>query len=212
MIRLRRLAAPAVLFCALAVPPAASAASVYTGVLSESFTVSLLPDEYRYDTRPLRISFVADLSQVNVGFLMFSEDRVFEVTYDQGPGEPRGYFSDTIDLYEDYTGLLGPAGFSTVIDTFDNPSCDPYEGPAYYCEHYYPSALYLDGQTVGGPVPYTLTISAVPEPWTWVMMIVGFGATGAVVRANRRRPLEVFAEPLAGCSLHKFTCARPSFG
>ncbi len=31
------------------------------------------------------------------------------------------------------------------------------------------------------------SLSAVPEPATWAMMIVGFGAVGSMVRASRRR-------------------------
>ncbi|MDO9432589.1 MAG: PEPxxWA-CTERM sorting domain-containing protein [Phenylobacterium sp.] len=31
------------------------------------------------------------------------------------------------------------------------------------------------------------TISAVPEPATWAMMIIGFGAVGSMVRTSRRR-------------------------
>ena len=31
------------------------------------------------------------------------------------------------------------------------------------------------------------TLSAVPEPATWAMMIVGFGAVGSMVRTSRRR-------------------------
>lgn len=56
-----------------------------------------------------------------------------------------------------------------------------------------------DGQTgygIGNDFPwsdqgYTLATfalsSAVPEPATWAMMIVGFGAVGAMVRVSRRR-------------------------
>ena len=31
------------------------------------------------------------------------------------------------------------------------------------------------------------TLSAVPEPATWAMMILGFGAVGTMVRTSRRR-------------------------
>jgi hypothetical protein len=33
----------------------------------------------------------------------------------------------------------------------------------------------------------TVPISAVPEPATWAMMIIGFGSAGAMIRRNRRR-------------------------
>ncbi|MBS0488498.1 MAG: PEPxxWA-CTERM sorting domain-containing protein, partial [Proteobacteria bacterium] len=31
------------------------------------------------------------------------------------------------------------------------------------------------------------SLSAVPEPATWAMMIIGFGVVGSTVRASRRR-------------------------
>ncbi len=37
------------------------------------------------------------------------------------------------------------------------------------------------------PLTYRLTISAVPEPASWAMLLAGFGAVGGVLR--RRRPL-----------------------
>ncbi len=39
-----------------------------------------------------------------------------------------------------------------------------------------------DNLTLGGQV-----LSAVPEPATWAMMIIGFGAVGSMVRTSRRR-------------------------
>lgn len=40
--------------------------------------------------------------------------------------------------------------------------------------------------TVGVPGERPLVVTAVPEPATWAMMIVGFGAVGAVIRQRRR--------------------------
>ena len=40
--------------------------------------------------------------------------------------------------------------------------------------------------SLGGYID-NITISAVPEPATWAMMIIGFGAAGAAMRNNRRR-------------------------
>jgi hypothetical protein len=39
--------------------------------------------------------------------------------------------------------------------------------------------------SLGNPV--TVTVSVVPEPATWAMMIIGFGAVGSMVRTSRRR-------------------------
>lgn len=62
---------------------------------------------------------------------------------------------------------------------------DPYFG-------FFAEAESLDGS----PVSYTFKVTqltAVPEPGTWTMMIVGFGAAGAMLRAARRRGARVFA-------------------
>ena len=39
----------------------------------------------------------------------------------------------------------------------------------------------------------TYTISAVPEPVTWAMMLIGFGGLGAVMRTQRRKQLSAVA-------------------
>jgi hypothetical protein len=39
----------------------------------------------------------------------------------------------------------------------------------------------------------SISISAVPEPATWAMMIIGFGAVGSMVRSSRRRQAFAFA-------------------
>lgn len=48
--------------------------------------------------------------------------------------------------------------------------------------------LILDNITIAGPIG-----SAVPEPATWAMMIIGFGAVGSMVRTSRRRQAYAFA-------------------
>ncbi len=40
---------------------------------------------------------------------------------------------------------------------------------------------------LGGPGRYSLTITAVPEPATWAMMICGFGLVGGTIRQRRSR-------------------------
>jgi hypothetical protein len=35
--------------------------------------------------------------------------------------------------------------------------------------------------------------TAVPEPSTWAMMIMGFGMVGGAMRSNRRKPKSLYA-------------------
>jgi hypothetical protein len=47
----------------------------------------------------------------------------------------------------------------------------------------------LDDLTVGG----TITVNGIPEPATWAMMLIGFGAVGASMRRRRRSPAAAIA-------------------
>ena len=42
----------------------------------------------------------------------------------------------------------------------------------------------------GAPFKYYFTISSIPEPATWAMMIIGFGMVGSSVRGSRRQPMQ----------------------
>jgi choice-of-anchor C domain-containing protein len=44
-----------------------------------------------------------------------------------------------------------------------------------------------------GPAIDAVSVSAVPEPATWAMMIIGFGACGSMVRSSRRKQALAFA-------------------
>jgi PEP-CTERM motif len=44
-----------------------------------------------------------------------------------------------------------------------------------------------------------VTTGSVPEPASWTLLIVGFGATGAALRQRRRRPAEARGQP-ASCA------------
>lgn len=58
---------------------------------------------------------------------------------------------------------------------------------------FFAEAMTLDGT----PIDYRFTVTqltAVPEPGTWAMMIVGFGAAGVMLRSSRRRQAGPFAQ------------------
>lgn len=78
--------------------------------------------------------------------------------------------------YTSDLGLVG--GFKSVYQGGETElSIDPVLRPA----HYWPSvdnySAQISGYFTGG----------VPEPSTWAMMIIGFGAVGSMVRTSRRR-------------------------
>jgi hypothetical protein len=51
----------------------------------------------------------------------------------------------------------------------------------------YDYTTYAQSNTADIQAKISMVTSAVPEPSTWAMMIVGFGAAGAMVRSSRRR-------------------------
>jgi len=74
----------------------------------------------------------------------------------------------TTTVAQDFKQDLGTAGYNTNGDT-----------SAYVLDHASP--------TTGFGQNYAFRISAVvPEPGAWAMMIVGFGATGLLLRRRRR--------------------------
>jgi len=173
-------------------------AVTYTGTLQATFSEYLPIYPFDFDPRPLRFTFVADMTQVSYAYLTFSSDLYFEGTTQVGPpDEPREWFGDLIPLAEDYSSILTPTGFEITINTPDNETCDPYKGPTYYCEHTYPTGFYLDGETLGQTVAYTYSITPIPEPAAWALMIAGFGLAGAGVRRSRAQRLEKCQLPLA---------------
>jgi hypothetical protein len=69
-----------------------------------------------------------------------------------------------------FLGFVSTSGLTGVTLAAVQPSGSTYLWPT------------ADNLTLGGQV-----LSAVPEPATWAMMIIGFGAVGSMVRTSRRR-------------------------
>lgn len=85
----------------------------------------------------------------------------------------QGWYYTDWTTYSFDVAAAGLLGHSFMLSLLAN-DC-PYGGHAGYA--------YLDG--FGGVVPPPS--SAVPEPATWAMMIIGFGAVGSMARSARRR-------------------------
>ena len=97
---------------------------------------------------------------------------------------------DTSSVGIDFTSaiLTGPNGPFELVKEFDNG----------ISEFWNLSSLFLDAGTYTltingnndstGSLGGTVTINAVPEPGTWAMMLLGFGAAGFAMR-RRRAPV-----------------------
>jgi hypothetical protein len=101
----------------------------------------------------------------------------------------------TTDPHLDYPGLaflVGGDAFNVYFDGTDGPpgtGGDPYAcGFAGYCE-IGPGVTGTGG--LGGPDPINpiaFTLTAVPEPAEWALMLLGFGGLGLALRLRRGRP------------------------
>jgi hypothetical protein len=86
-------------------------------------------------------------------------------------------FDYSVDLAE----AQGPSGWRTF--TYTAPTAGSYElklAARNVIDAGFSSGAVLDNVAIS---------SAVPEPATWAMMLLGFGATGAMLRSDRRRTL-----------------------
>jgi hypothetical protein len=135
----------------------------------------------------------------------------FVTTYDGadtptgGPNAPQA-FSNPASPEEFFYSSLAPST-SMTLDLFGTPSGDHviplvtngnFDGPGFsfafastMCTGVATCDQALVGLTPGssifGPVTISVSVTTVPEPATWAMMLVGFGGLGAAMRARRRQ-------------------------
>lgn len=127
--------------------------------------------------------------KVSVGSLVYDE---FDLTggefyFTQSDGDMNVFLSTYGDVHTPFANTWVSTFFHMNPLSLPNTSAPPHslefsvpitsaEGAEFYVDvDYYAAKL------------TRLTISAVPEPATWAMMILGFGGVGAMLRADRRR-------------------------
>lgn len=169
---------------ASAAPAMAARAVTYTGTWSGDFSLNLSLGGSRLTT----ITFDVDPSQL-------STLSAYELTYvwfavaDRfGPdGRPTSIYSEGLDvMWDDFAVSYTPTGFTFQVQGERN-YCSPYKGPDFYCRYYELEGVQLEGATrPGQSVNYSYTISVVPEPATWAIMIAGFGLAGTSLRSARK--------------------------
>jgi hypothetical protein len=97
---------------------------------------------------------------------------------------------DTSSTGIDFTSavLTGPGGPYNLIEEFDNGVSEFWNLSSLYLEAgQYTLTINGDNNSTGS-LGGTVTINAVPEPGTWAMMLLGFGAAGYAMR-RRRAPV-----------------------
>jgi hypothetical protein len=104
-----------------------------------------------------------------------------------------GVYALTLDTSSsgiDFTSaiLTGPGGPYELVEEFDNGISEFWNLSSLFLEAgTYTLTINGDNNSTGS-LGGTVTINAVPEPGTWAMMLVGFGAAGYAMR-RRRRPV-----------------------
>ena len=113
-------------------------------------------------------AFTIQLEDLTSGLTLFSVNVNSAATPGSFTRSSQGwYYTDWTTVSIDVSGL---SGHNFLLSLLAN-DC-PYGGHAGYA--------YLDG--FGGVIPEP---GGVPEPATWAMMIIGFGAAGSVIRRRR---------------------------
>jgi hypothetical protein len=185
-------------------------ATAHAGTILNDTTTSQVQVEY---FGPIGQSFTAiDDQLVSIGFKLGTLNASFPndpVTVDLYSGAGTGgtlLASDTLTLPDyldgtaftdfDFSGTTLSVGgiYSAVVSIVGSSphtgiglsSADPYSGGAAFGQNLgdagcNPGACDLAFQVVG-----TSAAGALPEPATWAMMILGFGAAGAALRQRRR--------------------------
>jgi hypothetical protein len=124
---------------------------------------------------------------------------VGEVYVDELEVDPDGGYTGFDYWYDASTGFLGSASTTkiigkTVVTTLTVPPSFQFSYPYYRggrVQGYYDfvGAFDVDVTVDGGyGAPFSLTLSAVPEPAAWALLLTGFGLGGAVVRRRRKAP------------------------
>ena len=86
--------------------------------------------------------------------------------------------------------LTGPGGPYELDEEFDNGVSEFWQVSSLFLEAGQYTLTIMGDNRSTGSLGGTITINAVPEPGSWAMMLLGFGAAGY---AMRRRRAPVFA-------------------
>jgi hypothetical protein len=104
-----------------------------------------------------------------------------------------GVYAITLDTSStgiDFTSavLTGPGGPYALIEEFDNGVSEFWNLSSLFLEAGTYTLTINGNNSSTGSLGGTVTINAVPEPGTWAMMLLGFGAAGFAMR-RRRAPV-----------------------
>jgi hypothetical protein len=153
------------------------------------------------DASPVGGNFVAFNGSFDVGPISqvvngLTPGQDYTVRFWWAAAQQRGYNGDT---QQNWTVSLGQQSFVTETVTNLNHGFVPWRQESFTFRATSASSLlsFLASGTPAGTPPFTLldgvelfSTGTVPEPATWGMFLIGFGAMGIAVRRRRRVPAQ----------------------
>lgn len=99
-----------------------------------------------------------------------------------------GHFQHYTDFILPYEAALNGQRSVSFQAGCPRGNQSPGYSSSYSCSHWSPPDVWVSLSGISEPVTVTLSgWSPTPEPSTWALMILGFGAVGAAVRKQRKR-------------------------
>jgi hypothetical protein len=157
---------------------AANATLTEYSVPGESFLFTFdIPATYSTTYQDSVLSVTTDFSNYHYDLggvpVAGNPDNIAFFDASQGGGLALGYFDHSVEIFGPDIGSAGTLTPGIYAGAF--PNID-------------------DAKAAGSPIdmgqgPTTLTVSAVPEPTSWAVMLLGVAGLGGAVRAARRRTL-----------------------
>ena len=129
-------------------------------------------------------------SETTIGFTEAGLDNPTFTEWLTFTNDMAGVYALTLDTSSsgiDFTSaiLTGPGGPYELVEEFDNGISEFWNLSSLFLEAG-TYTLTINGENNStGSLGGTVTINAVPEPGTWAMMLLGFGAAGFAMRRRR---------------------------
>ena len=156
-------------------------AYVETGVFPPGYS-DILYGHYLGDDTTFRVSLQTS-APLSYSDLMFDTDFIFTYYNDDGTVYLQ---DDQLDVFDIPLTALTP---TSLVAQYTTPAEEKYYYPDGHIsedDYYLNYGFELDVDTAVDPTSYVFEVSMVPEPATWVLMLVGVGAAGATLRGSRR--------------------------
>ena len=129
-------------------------------------------------------------SETTIGFTEAGLDNPTFTEWLTFTNDLAGVYALTLDTSSsgiDFTSaiLTGPGGPYELVEEFDNGIAEFWNLSSLFLEAgTYTLTINGDNSSTGS-LGGTVTINAVPEPGTWAMMLLGFGAAGYAMRRRK---------------------------